>query len=206
MGDRRALVVGATGLTGRNTAEHLAATGWEVHGMSRHPGAEAAGVRQMVLLSLQGAEHNHVVPHATLEAWLRRSGLAAPGLLVACLAAILGGMAILALLVWLTLRSVEGLHRSALRASTTLRAIAFIGLVLLAVQIGLGGGVSANYAGRACPDLPLCRGELLPSMDSPTVSADWDSAATCSGSAPSPVRSRAARACAWERAPGVSWL
>jgi uncharacterized protein YbjT (DUF2867 family) len=30
MSKRRALVVGATGLTGRNAAEHLAATGWEV--------------------------------------------------------------------------------------------------------------------------------------------------------------------------------
>ncbi len=45
MSNRRALVVGATGLTGRNTAEQLAATGWEVYGMSRRPGAEAAGVR-----------------------------------------------------------------------------------------------------------------------------------------------------------------
>ncbi|HYX97054.1 MAG TPA: NAD-dependent epimerase/dehydratase family protein, partial [Geodermatophilus sp.] len=45
MSNRRALVVGATGLTGRNTAEHLAATGWEVHGMSRRGGAELAGVR-----------------------------------------------------------------------------------------------------------------------------------------------------------------
>ena len=45
MSNRRALVVGATGLTGRNTAEELAATGWEVYGMARHPGAEAAGVR-----------------------------------------------------------------------------------------------------------------------------------------------------------------
>ena len=38
--------------------------------------ARAAGVRHMVLLSLQGAEHNRVVPHAKLEAWLRDSGLA----------------------------------------------------------------------------------------------------------------------------------
>lgn len=37
--------------------------------------ARAAGVAQVVLLSLQGAEHNRVVPHATLEAWLRESGL-----------------------------------------------------------------------------------------------------------------------------------
>ena len=38
--------------------------------------ARAAGVRHMVLLSLQGAEHNRVVPHAQLERWLRESGLA----------------------------------------------------------------------------------------------------------------------------------
>lgn len=37
--------------------------------------AKAAGVRHVVLLSLQGAEHNKVVPHAKLEAWLRGSGL-----------------------------------------------------------------------------------------------------------------------------------
>jgi uncharacterized protein YbjT (DUF2867 family) len=38
--------------------------------------AKAAGVRHMVLLSLQGAETNTVVPHAKIEAWLRGSGLA----------------------------------------------------------------------------------------------------------------------------------
>ncbi len=38
--------------------------------------ARAAGVEHVVLLSLQGAEHNRVVPHAKIEAWLRGSGLA----------------------------------------------------------------------------------------------------------------------------------
>jgi uncharacterized protein YbjT (DUF2867 family) len=38
--------------------------------------ARAAGVGHVVLLSLQGAEHNKVVPHARIEAWLRDSGLA----------------------------------------------------------------------------------------------------------------------------------
>ncbi|MEO7060743.1 MAG: NmrA family NAD(P)-binding protein [Lapillicoccus sp.] len=38
--------------------------------------AKTAGVDQMVFLSLQGAEHNKVVPHATVEAWLRGSGIA----------------------------------------------------------------------------------------------------------------------------------
>ena len=37
--------------------------------------AKRAGVKHMVLLSLQGAENNKVVPHAKIEAWLRDSGL-----------------------------------------------------------------------------------------------------------------------------------
>jgi nucleoside-diphosphate-sugar epimerase len=45
MSERRALVVGATGLTGRNTAEHLARSGWEVTGLSRKQGMDTAGVR-----------------------------------------------------------------------------------------------------------------------------------------------------------------
>lgn len=38
--------------------------------------ARDAGVEHVVFLSLQGAERNKVVPHATVESWLRRSGLA----------------------------------------------------------------------------------------------------------------------------------
>jgi cytochrome c oxidase assembly protein subunit 15 len=34
--------------------------------------------------------------------------------------------------------------------------------VLLAVQIALGGWVSANYAVMACPDFPLCHGQWVP--------------------------------------------
>lgn len=37
--------------------------------------ARRARVRHVVFLSLQGAEHNKVVPHARIEAWLRSSGL-----------------------------------------------------------------------------------------------------------------------------------
>lgn len=38
--------------------------------------ARAAGVRHVVFLSLQGAQKNKVVPHATVEKWLRTSGMA----------------------------------------------------------------------------------------------------------------------------------
>ena len=37
--------------------------------------ARDAGVSHVVFLSLQGVERNRVVPHATVEAWLRSSGL-----------------------------------------------------------------------------------------------------------------------------------
>ncbi|QIM15948.1 NmrA family NAD(P)-binding protein [Leucobacter insecticola] len=37
--------------------------------------ATSAGTRQIVFLSLQGAEKNRVVPHAAIEAWLRGAGI-----------------------------------------------------------------------------------------------------------------------------------
>lgn len=38
-------------------------------------------------------------------------------------------------------------------------------LLLLVVQIGLGGWVSSNYAALACPDFPVCHGSWWPEMD-----------------------------------------
>jgi cytochrome c oxidase assembly protein subunit 15 len=75
---------------------------------------------------------------------------------------LLGGMTIFALLAWYNL-----LHRRHVPASDAraLRVPAAIALLAIAVQIALGGWVSANYAALACPDLPLCRGQLVPPMD-----------------------------------------
>jgi len=36
---------------------------------------------------------------------------------------------------------------------------------VVAIQIALGGWVSANYAALACPDLPWCLGKVMPPMD-----------------------------------------
>ena len=38
-------------------------------------------------------------------------------------------------------------------------------LVVLFMQIALGGWVSTNYAALACHDYPLCNGELIPELD-----------------------------------------
>ena len=90
---------------------------------------------------------------------------------------LLGGMAVLALLTWLSARlwyqgyqtdqAYQG--RWAVAASGTaaqwLRRVAPLALALLACQIALGGWVSTNYAAMACPDLPLCQGQFIPPMD-----------------------------------------
>ena len=75
---------------------------------------------------------------------------------------LLGGMATLALLLWLFLSL--GSHAPSPEARS-LRLPAAVALVAVAAQIALGGWVSANYAALACPDLPLCRGALVPPMD-----------------------------------------
>lgn len=42
---------------------------------------------------------------------------------------------------------------------------ASLALVLVFVQISLGGWVSTNYAALACQDYPMCNGQVIPAMD-----------------------------------------
>ncbi len=76
---------------------------------------------------------------------------------------LLGGVGLLALLVWLALR--EGASRRVASAAGSLRWPAALALAVLLVQIALGGWVSTNYAVMACPDFPLCQGRWVPDMD-----------------------------------------
>jgi cytochrome c oxidase assembly protein subunit 15 len=77
---------------------------------------------------------------------------------------LLGGMALLALLAWLSARHLQmhGAPPSALRG---IRPWAALALAVLCVQIALGGWVSTNYAALACVDFPTCHGEWVPAMD-----------------------------------------
>ncbi|ODU05995.1 MAG: cytochrome C oxidase subunit I [Thiobacillus sp. SCN 63-1177] len=78
---------------------------------------------------------------------------------------LLGGMTTLALLLWLWLRERGQSAHTYYANSDHLRSGALLGLVLVAMQIGLGGWVSTNYAALACPDFPLCHGAWVPPMD-----------------------------------------
>ena len=46
-----------------------------------------------------------------------------------------------------------------------MRRLAIAGLLVLLVQISLGGWTSTNYAAAACPDFPSCQGRYWPPMD-----------------------------------------
>jgi cytochrome c oxidase assembly protein subunit 15 len=73
---------------------------------------------------------------------------------------LLGGMATLALLVWLAASRLP-----VVAASGSLRFWAICGVVLLACQVLLGGWTSSNYAALACTDFPTCQGTWWPATD-----------------------------------------
>ena len=77
---------------------------------------------------------------------------------------LLGGMTLVAFLAWLSARHLQmtGGHPSALRS---IRPLAAIGLIVLGLQIALGGWVSTNYAALACVDFPTCHGTWKPATD-----------------------------------------
>jgi len=77
---------------------------------------------------------------------------------------LLGGMTVLGILTFLMHRS-YGTHRENFVSNRFERKIIRFSLVLLFIQIALGGWTSTNYAALACTDYPTCHGSLIPEMD-----------------------------------------
>ncbi|RJF97632.1 COX15/CtaA family protein [Noviherbaspirillum saxi] len=73
------------------------------------------------------------------------------------------GMFLLSMLVWLGAR--ENMHHPVAAPARSLQRMAAVALILLFLQIALGGWVSTNYAALACTDFPLCHGRVIPDMD-----------------------------------------
>jgi len=71
---------------------------------------------------------------------------------------LLGGMTLLSLLWWFYLKQ----RYLSQKVKSTLSTFAVITTLVLAIQIGLGGWTSTNYAATACPDFPTCQGEYWP--------------------------------------------
>ncbi|CAN4273472.1 ctaA Heme A synthase [Methylophilaceae bacterium] len=77
---------------------------------------------------------------------------------------LLGGMSTLAVLSWLAHRH-WGYYSDSILTCQRLRLAIRFALVLLFMQIFLGGWTSTNYAALACTDFPTCHGAWLPDMD-----------------------------------------
>jgi cytochrome c oxidase assembly protein subunit 15 len=81
---------------------------------------------------------------------------------------LLFGFTTLSLLWWLLLRlwSRRAPAPEDLRGRRRLaRRLALAGLMVLCLQIALGGWTSSNYAAIACPDFPTCQGSWWPPVD-----------------------------------------
>ncbi len=76
---------------------------------------------------------------------------------------LLGGLTTLSLLAWLALGKPAEVADP--KHLPLLRRIAVAALVVLALQIALGGWTSSNYAALACPDFPTCQNSAWPDMD-----------------------------------------
>ncbi|MGB1647541.1 MAG: COX15/CtaA family protein, partial [Cycloclasticus sp.] len=84
---------------------------------------------------------------------------------VIVMAHLLGGLATLSLLLWLLLR-INNKRLSADKRGNKSKHLATMGLVVLLIQIALGGWTSTNYAALACPDFPTCFGDSWnPALD-----------------------------------------
>jgi heme a synthase len=77
---------------------------------------------------------------------------------------LMGGMSTLAILTWITHRHWGAISANYL-TSKNMRLLVRGALVILLLQIFLGGWTSTNYAALACTDFPTCHGAWVPRMD-----------------------------------------
>ncbi len=78
---------------------------------------------------------------------------------------LLGGMITLSLLVWLWQRQSRDIPAVRGVDAEWIKPYANVALLMVFLQIALGGWVSSNYAALACADFPTCHGAWLPNMD-----------------------------------------
>ncbi len=77
---------------------------------------------------------------------------------------LIGGMTTLAILTYISYEHFNKNSKLTLKKDIIFYMTRF-SLILIFIQIFLGGWTSTNYAGLACTDFPTCHGEWIPNMD-----------------------------------------
>ena len=78
------------------------------------------------------------------------------------MAHLLGGLTSFSLILWLMFSSRNKLSDQPSMGVRRMRGSIITAILILGLQIALGGWTSANYAALACPDIPTCNGQWWP--------------------------------------------
>lgn len=81
------------------------------------------------------------------------------------MAHLLGGLTSFSLILWLMFSSRRRTPGKPNISVRKMRGAITTAIIILALQITLGGWTSANYAALACPDVPMCSGQWWPDAD-----------------------------------------
>ena len=81
------------------------------------------------------------------------------------MAHLLGGLTSFSLILWLMFSSRHKIRDNPSMGVRRMRESIVIAMLVLGIQIALGGWTSANYAALACPDVPTCGGQWWPDAD-----------------------------------------
>lgn len=95
---------------------------------------------------------------AALGMWTVTLGL----LPIVVMGHLLGGFASISLLLLLFLRLRQNIVKP---AYNPLKMLTAAGLLIVVLQVTLGGWTSANYAAIICTDFPTCQGAMVPQLD-----------------------------------------
>ena len=124
----------------------LAVTGFINRGKNEQP------------LALSFALLGIIIFQAALGMWTVTMGL----LPIIVMGHLLGGFITLTLLLLLFLNI---RHHNPVAWASTIRSLALLGVIIVFIQIMLGGWTSANYAAIICTDFPSCQGAMIPPLD-----------------------------------------
>lgn len=113
----------------------------------------------ILALSLRAGRGRPALALLALTVFLAVLGIVTPGahFPLVTLGNLLGGLAMLGVLWWLLLGLAA--RPAPPYPAPSVRRMARLGLIVLVVQIALGGWVSANYAALSCTDFPGCAGD-----------------------------------------------